>query len=847
MRRILVVAFIIALAILFRHIIVNLWMTFIGDPILTYIGSSTINDIVVPVVFIASTTFFLIAYNKKKEIYQNYSLASVFFFIVCFYCYARIAPSYSDIITHFHISTINSICYGDVFAFEALLYSALTLRARKQNQDNGNKLQNDRLSSRGQIYDNTLPTDDLLDRRKDANILVRYILNNPVDSGLGVSVQGAWGTGKTTFLHYIEDELKTDGITYIWFNPWIENVSDVKYCFLQRLRSLIKGDSKLEKLLKEYVKQIKVTEVTDWFSLALLTLKRFLHNKPSLIELKEKIRMSLIQNNQTYVFFIDDCDRLDNNIFVEVVSLIRTVADLPHIIIITAFDIKRAEVVLKSEGGMGYLKKMFNINHLLLPLSNGQIAQYLTNESLRQKLPIEENHNPFDQFSIRDYLPTLREAKRYLNQIIKDYQAYKGIEDLKVLNWYKWFILELLKYYDGYLYEQLKNTPNRILEQKIQFSWNWQRLDVRKDFLASLNSKQQKLLTLLLNTYSSSDFPFDISNIIYYQCYFEAKLPSRFLTLKEFAKDIEDSVFNINSFLHYMNAGYSNLTNILEYRLKNCIYYDVIHILVSYVSAKLKTHQVSTRSSLQGVSKYQSISKIIADEPWVYVAVRESFTQIAFDEDDIDRESIRSFDDYIKNSKNLEIIAAILSGVMKMSRVDKIADIKYYYEDILKIEKKRENYANIIWMVADYPFSEIKDDFLDSFIANHIFDVIPYLLSFIQNDKQVYVIAKSKAVRGLFDTFDNYLAFTKNWKGSDDSEKEIASEFTKLLYFTGIYNGRSPRTLRIEEYPALQKYVPERVSNIVPIYNQKIDKDFWKTKSRFFDDGDLYFDVDPNV
>lgn len=82
-------------------------------------------------------------------------------------------------------------------------------------------------------------------------------------------------------------------------------------------------------------------------------------------------------------------------------------------------------------------------------------------------MPLPEQENPFETLSIKEFLPTIRDAKHYLNLLSQDIKSYLGKEDFKNLVWSKWYLVELLKHCDSYLYTQLKaRLPDGLTHPK---------------------------------------------------------------------------------------------------------------------------------------------------------------------------------------------------------------------------------------------------------------------------------------------------------------------------------------------------------------------------------------------
>jgi predicted KAP-like P-loop ATPase len=91
------------------------------------------------------------------------------------------------------------------------------------------------------IYENhgtntDLPTTvDLLGYRQMVRPIVNRILaSTTATTPLNVDVYGEWGSGKTSFLKMIDEELRDGGLTPIWFSAWKYDREDNLWSALSR-------------------------------------------------------------------------------------------------------------------------------------------------------------------------------------------------------------------------------------------------------------------------------------------------------------------------------------------------------------------------------------------------------------------------------------------------------------------------------------------------------------------------------------------------------------------------------------------------------------------------------------
>ncbi len=77
------------------------------------------------------------------------------------------------------------------------------------------------------------------------NNIVQFIVDE-IEPPYSISINGGWGSGKTTFLMILEEKLNQKDFKTIWFNPWeYERMDDIVLAFLQKITLKFKRDFKL--------------------------------------------------------------------------------------------------------------------------------------------------------------------------------------------------------------------------------------------------------------------------------------------------------------------------------------------------------------------------------------------------------------------------------------------------------------------------------------------------------------------------------------------------------------------------------------------------------------------------
>jgi hypothetical protein len=80
--------------------------------------------------------------------------------------------------------------------------------------------------------------------------LARFVTDPGTRPPLTVSVEGVWGSGKTSFMRQLERKLDDDGYPVVWFNPWRHEKADEVWAafmlaFLEEIRTALSGRRRL--------------------------------------------------------------------------------------------------------------------------------------------------------------------------------------------------------------------------------------------------------------------------------------------------------------------------------------------------------------------------------------------------------------------------------------------------------------------------------------------------------------------------------------------------------------------------------------------------------------------------
>ena len=276
---------------------------------------------------------------------------------------------------------------------------------------------------------------DLLEIEKYTNGLIKFIESSSTPITIGV--QGEWGSGKTSLLNTIKEELcdKQGSKHYaVWINTW-------EYSLLSN------PDETLIKIIVGLIDQIGVitkNSSEDSFkkvsAIGKLLLSRASSaggvlgvvagvatdtlnvvdsdksdNNNTIRELRESLQIVIDKaidssDKKSFIFFIDDLDRLDPAVAVSILELIKNLFDLRNCIFVLAIDYGVVVKGLQSKFGKmteenewefrAFFDKIIQLP-FSMPISSYNITKYL------QSLLIDVNYfneNDFENQKILDQI-----------------------------------------------------------------------------------------------------------------------------------------------------------------------------------------------------------------------------------------------------------------------------------------------------------------------------------------------------------------------------------------------------------------------------------------------------------
>lgn len=299
------------------------------------------------------------------------------------------------------------------------------------------------------------PDLDHLQFRRYSDILAGLISNPKTETPFTVGVYGKWGTGKTTLLHQIEDQLDRKKFHTVWFNPWLfHNEENLIVPLLHTIHDSLR-DSAGQKVLTSIeriatvVSQVSASVILKTLTLDNVSLEDIenriaLYNKKKMesVSAVHRLRKQLQEavdeitdqgRSGRLVIFIDDLDRCIPTVVVRVLESVRLFLDLKHTIIFMAIDKEIVQqgirVTYKDLGFQedifgsltsDYLDKVIQLPFVLHPLQPATVGRYL--EKLGLPPSVVEQLELFQSC----LQPNPRKIKRIINLFALNVSLFDG-------------------------------------------------------------------------------------------------------------------------------------------------------------------------------------------------------------------------------------------------------------------------------------------------------------------------------------------------------------------------------------------------------------------------------------
>lgn len=308
---------------------------------------------------------------------------------------------------------------------------------------------------------------DLLGRSTFSKQLAEAIFKYGSKDGLVIGLFGKWGTGKTSILNIVVNEINSlsedscDKPIIVKFSPWNYTDKDnLISLFFRVLKNKLDIDNdeekrkKIRKALTDYSDALDALSLVPMVGSGLAILLKTIA-KAQGAELSKEVDLDVTRNqlekvlsetNQKIIVIMDDIDRLTNSQIRDIFQLVKQVGNFPNIIYVLSMDrnvVCRALEEVHNIDGSEYLEKIVQIPFEIPALMKPQIREIFLaklNDTIKDIFDdITWNENYFNEVfnnCIEPYIKTLRDVNRVINTFQFRYRLlYKetAFEDMLAL------------------------------------------------------------------------------------------------------------------------------------------------------------------------------------------------------------------------------------------------------------------------------------------------------------------------------------------------------------------------------------------------------------------------------
>ena len=271
-----------------------------------------------------------------------------------------------------------------------------------------------------------------------------------------IAITAPWGGGKSSFLNLIRKQIDESEFENVCFVPRdSKSVQTIQEDFFSMIACVLaKYDSRCSHIIKDYMASLQLIDNRSIVE-RVLSLYR-IWDKDSL---KDSIKESFAALKKRVLVIIDDFDRLSKEEILEVLKLIDGNAAFTNLIFLTAYDKEQVNKILGDTyktSDACFVDKFFDVEFAIPFRPYIYIAKYIEETLCKQLVASDDEREDIrraiteHETIFKEYIPTLRDAKRYINQVLLDYEKVR-----RLVNAHDYLLLQIIKYRYPKLYKDV--------------------------------------------------------------------------------------------------------------------------------------------------------------------------------------------------------------------------------------------------------------------------------------------------------------------------------------------------------------------------------------------------------
>ncbi|HLX91853.1 MAG TPA: P-loop NTPase fold protein [Puia sp.] len=389
---------------------------------------------------------------------------------------------------------------------------------------------------------------DGLNRNKFARQVASTISITNVTRAYAIGICGPWGSGKTSLISLVVQNLKDRGekrFLFIEFSPWFfSSTESLINNFFSTIRENFRLNKTLYTELGSYARSIVMAEKsllnTEWSKL-------IFEEHTGLQERYANVVREIKNEKRILIIAIDDLDRLDKKEVLDVLRLIRLMADFPNTFYIVGYDKNYINSAIKQtltdHEPDKYANKIFNLEIKIPPLVPDIVRERLKlqlENQIRildsgiQLMHADELERCYDFMLSVSIITTERDIKRFNNNLLMRYLSVKG-----EINFYHFFLLELINFSNQDLFNSIFKEKDKLLRNsKKSIGLTAEPPDYDSIFNRECSADEKNVLSELFSR-DSYQMKYAISKELYFYRYFSLTLLKNDFSDEEFDKAFE--------------------------------------------------------------------------------------------------------------------------------------------------------------------------------------------------------------------------------------------------------------------------------------------------------------------
>lgn len=346
-------------------------------------------------------------------------------------------------------------CHGFLILFWDSLFTFFN-EVRKGNKFRIEDVKDKYKSIYTLLEDNPIESgeEDAFDLVEEAEKIAKEISARSRAKTSSIAITAPWGGGKSSFLNLIRKQIDESEFEIVYFVPRdSKSVQTIQEDFFSMIACVLaKYDSRCSHIIKDYMASLQLIDNRSIVE-RLLSFYR-IWDKDSL---KDSIKESFADLKKRVLVIIDDFDRLSKEEILEVLKLIDGNAAFTNLIFLTAYDKEQINRVLgdtyKTPDAC-FIDKFFDVEFAIPFRPYIYIVKYIEEILCKQLCTSDGEWESIQQVItkrtsiFKEYIPTLRDAKRYINQVVLDFKSIRGevsVSDFLLLQLVKYRYIELYK------------------------------------------------------------------------------------------------------------------------------------------------------------------------------------------------------------------------------------------------------------------------------------------------------------------------------------------------------------------------------------------------------------------